>query len=209
MIHDGRQQIVLNAALGFDTYLVMRHGARAASASASRPNAQRLGCYYCNDIVAPADVRRSLLFPFYARLNAERFRTHSPSRTVRSTRCVPSLDRGSLRSRRRLPSSCSCHSCNTRMGAFRTPFALPCLTSFTLSYNTVYTPRRHHPKPPPPPPTTPPTNAQVCSASSHTSSVVSSPNSGRSSSPAPHTTSARGAPRPSCAHTNARALGCS
>lgn len=53
------RQIVLNAALGFDTYLVMRHGARAA-ASASNPNGQRLGCYYCNDIVAPADVRVSL-----------------------------------------------------------------------------------------------------------------------------------------------------
>ena len=52
---------MLNAALGFDTYLVMRHGARAA-ASASHPNAQRLGCYYCNDIVAPADVR---VLPFY------------------------------------------------------------------------------------------------------------------------------------------------
>jgi ubiquitin-like modifier-activating enzyme ATG7 len=47
-------KIVLNAALGFDTYLVMRHGARAAAAAA-HPNAQRLGCYYCNDIVAPAD----------------------------------------------------------------------------------------------------------------------------------------------------------
>jgi ubiquitin-like modifier-activating enzyme ATG7 len=45
-------QIVMNAALGFDTYLVMRHGARAATSSGDR-----LGCYYCNDIVAPADVR--------------------------------------------------------------------------------------------------------------------------------------------------------
>lgn len=44
---------MLNAALGFDTYLVMRHGARA---SASPEDATRLGCYYCNDIVAPADV---------------------------------------------------------------------------------------------------------------------------------------------------------
>jgi len=69
MIHDGQRQIVLNAALGFDTYLVMRHGARASAAlPASRPNGQRLGCYYCNDIVAPADVRLfSLLFHFFAR----------------------------------------------------------------------------------------------------------------------------------------------
>jgi ubiquitin-like modifier-activating enzyme ATG7 len=42
----------MNAALGFDTFLVMRHGARAATSPENR-----LGCYYCNDIVAPADVR--------------------------------------------------------------------------------------------------------------------------------------------------------
>lgn len=46
-------QIVLNSALGFDTYLVMRHGARAKIIPAGH---QRLGCYYCNDVVAPADV---------------------------------------------------------------------------------------------------------------------------------------------------------
>ncbi|CAL1717442.1 unnamed protein product [Somion occarium] len=43
-------KIVMNAALGFDTYLVMRHGARASLSKGTR-----LGCYYCNDIVAPAD----------------------------------------------------------------------------------------------------------------------------------------------------------
>ncbi|KAF8839254.1 E1-like protein-activating [Paxillus ammoniavirescens] len=43
-------KIVLNAALGFDTYLVMRHGARASTSTGTR-----LGCYYCNDIVAPTD----------------------------------------------------------------------------------------------------------------------------------------------------------
>ena len=41
----------MNAALGFDSFLVMRHGARS-----SLSKGQRLGCYYCNDIVAPADV---------------------------------------------------------------------------------------------------------------------------------------------------------
>lgn len=44
-------QIVMNAALGFDSYLVMRHGARS-----SLSKGERLGCYYCNDIVAPSDV---------------------------------------------------------------------------------------------------------------------------------------------------------
>jgi len=33
----------------------MRHGARASS--------PRLGCYYCNDIVAPTDVRQSTFCP--------------------------------------------------------------------------------------------------------------------------------------------------
>lgn len=41
----------MNAALGFDSYLVMRHGPRSSLATGDR-----LGCYYCNDIVAPADV---------------------------------------------------------------------------------------------------------------------------------------------------------
>ncbi|KAF5347909.1 hypothetical protein D9756_010220 [Leucocoprinus leucothites] len=48
-----KNKIVLNAALGFDTFLVMRHGARTSTATPT--NQQRLGCYYCNDIVAPTD----------------------------------------------------------------------------------------------------------------------------------------------------------
>ncbi|RCK58801.1 Ubiquitin-like modifier-activating enzyme ATG7 [Candida viswanathii] len=42
-----KDKIVINAALGFDSYLVMRHG------SLKQP--ERLGCYYCNDVVAPND----------------------------------------------------------------------------------------------------------------------------------------------------------
>ena len=55
--------MVINAALGFDTYLVMRHGARKAKEDINAKVGStegiakgRLGCYYCNDIVAPADV---------------------------------------------------------------------------------------------------------------------------------------------------------
>lgn len=49
-------KIVMNAALGFDTFVVMRHGVRV-----DRARDQELGCYFCNDVVAPADV--SLLCP--------------------------------------------------------------------------------------------------------------------------------------------------
>ncbi|GEQ69289.1 hypothetical protein JCM33374_g2960 [Metschnikowia sp. JCM 33374] len=40
-------KIVINAALGFDSYLVLRHSPLDAP--------DRLGCYYCNDVVAPTD----------------------------------------------------------------------------------------------------------------------------------------------------------
>lgn len=45
-------KIVMNAALGFDTYVVMRHGAEPKDDSDTT-----LGCYFCNDVVAPGDVR--------------------------------------------------------------------------------------------------------------------------------------------------------
>jgi ubiquitin-like modifier-activating enzyme ATG7 len=44
-------KIVLNAALGFDTYVVMRHGLKK-----TQEGEVELGCYFCNDVVAPADV---------------------------------------------------------------------------------------------------------------------------------------------------------
>ena len=49
MIGAAHGKIVINAALGFDAYLVMRHGGALS-------NQHRLGCYFCNDVVAPADV---------------------------------------------------------------------------------------------------------------------------------------------------------
>ncbi|GAA0162154.1 ubiquitin-protein ligase [Lithospermum erythrorhizon] len=68
-------KIAINAALGFDTFLVMRHGAgpfRSIEGSvaeelnsldadmqnlshADMQKGQRLGCYFCNDVVAPQD----------------------------------------------------------------------------------------------------------------------------------------------------------
>ncbi|KAL7424355.1 Autophagy protein 7 [Cryptotrichosporon argae] len=49
-----KAKVVINAALGFDSYLVMRHGA-GGDAEVPPQAGKRLGCYYCNDIVAPAD----------------------------------------------------------------------------------------------------------------------------------------------------------
>ncbi|SPO06638.1 related to APG7 (component of the autophagic system) [Cephalotrichum gorgonifer] len=44
-------KIVLTAALGFDSYVVMRHGAENSEGVA-------LGCYFCNDVVSPSNSMR-------------------------------------------------------------------------------------------------------------------------------------------------------
>ena len=50
VIGKAKKKIVVNAALGFDTFVVMRHGIRLQAHEATE-----LGCYFCNDVVAPAD----------------------------------------------------------------------------------------------------------------------------------------------------------
>lgn len=50
-----KNKIVINAALGFDSYLVMRHGTLEKSQEHPGTEYDRLGCYYCNDVVAPND----------------------------------------------------------------------------------------------------------------------------------------------------------
>ncbi|CAH1793054.1 unnamed protein product [Owenia fusiformis] len=62
-----KRKIVINAALGFDTFLVLRHGlkpppnemeseseASAIPMTSNIPGSQ-LGCYFCNDVVAPGN----------------------------------------------------------------------------------------------------------------------------------------------------------
>ncbi|GFQ84270.1 ubiquitin-like modifier-activating enzyme ATG7 [Trichonephila clavata] len=62
LISASKEKIVVNAALGFDTFLVMRHGFRQFSdasgdnqPSSSLDENYDLGCYFCNDVVAPGN----------------------------------------------------------------------------------------------------------------------------------------------------------
>lgn len=49
VIATAKQKLTINAALGFDSYVIMRYGL-SASGDDGVP-----GCYYCNDVVAPTD----------------------------------------------------------------------------------------------------------------------------------------------------------
>uniref|UniRef100_A0AAZ3R2N0 Ubiquitin-like modifier-activating enzyme ATG7 n=1 Tax=Oncorhynchus tshawytscha TaxID=74940 RepID=A0AAZ3R2N0_ONCTS len=80
VIAASNRKLVVNSALGFDTFVVMRHGLKkpkpcgpgdssdpsSSSSPAQLPAASlfsnipghRLGCYFCNDVVAPGDSTR-------------------------------------------------------------------------------------------------------------------------------------------------------
>lgn len=62
-----KQKTVICSALGFDTFLVMRHGAQSYSEPGPSLHTtplskiipgNHLGCYFCNDVVAPGDSTR-------------------------------------------------------------------------------------------------------------------------------------------------------
>lgn len=49
-------KLVINAALGFDSYVVMRHGVLDNNDNTMEEQTSptpHLGCYFCNDVVAP------------------------------------------------------------------------------------------------------------------------------------------------------------
>jgi ubiquitin-like modifier-activating enzyme ATG7 len=65
----------MNAALGFDTYLVMRHGVKSDDAINFTPDCSdksipgyKLGCYFCNDVTAPGNVST---FPLFEDIRSE------------------------------------------------------------------------------------------------------------------------------------------
>ena len=50
--------------MGFDSFVVMRHGVKRGLPNSEPPSAfmkkmpgNRLGCYFCNDVVAPGGIR--------------------------------------------------------------------------------------------------------------------------------------------------------
>jgi len=60
-----KNKCAMNVALGFDSFVVMRHGdnyslpnkteTKEPSSSSSSSSSLRLGCYFCNDVVGPTD----------------------------------------------------------------------------------------------------------------------------------------------------------
>lgn len=57
-----RNKIAINAALGFDSYTVQRHGTRTEVSDTTpnltiiNPPGKDLGCYFCNDVTQPGNV---------------------------------------------------------------------------------------------------------------------------------------------------------
>lgn len=65
LIAASKRKLVINAALGFDTYLVMRHGVKSDDTVNFTPDCSdksipghKLGCYFCNDVTAPGNSQR-------------------------------------------------------------------------------------------------------------------------------------------------------
>lgn len=64
-------KLAINAALGFDSYTVQRHGTRSNPKPESpdltlqNPVGADLGCYFCNDITQPGNVSHFSVSSFY------------------------------------------------------------------------------------------------------------------------------------------------
>lgn len=49
-------KICVTAAIGFDTFVVMRHGSINKTDNNANNSNEKIGCYFCNDIVSPVDT---------------------------------------------------------------------------------------------------------------------------------------------------------
>lgn len=67
VIGAAKGKLVINAALGYDTFLVVRHGLKTPESDLAKGDAalprhmipgNNLGCYFCNDVVAPGNSTR-------------------------------------------------------------------------------------------------------------------------------------------------------
>lgn len=67
-------KVAINAALGFDSYTVQRHGTRneisdsTPSLTNINPPGKDLGCYFCNDVTQPGNVSYFSLKQFYFKI---------------------------------------------------------------------------------------------------------------------------------------------
>jgi len=55
VVAGAQNKLCVTVALGFDSHLVMRHGVPHHAHDPVLHGNQRLGCYFCNDVVAPRD----------------------------------------------------------------------------------------------------------------------------------------------------------
>jgi hypothetical protein len=88
-------KMCFTAAIGFDTFVAMRHGV----ATPDGPEGRNVGCYFCNDVVAPTNSTKVPSSPHYTRARAHththtRARTHARTHTERErthARCTQLL----------------------------------------------------------------------------------------------------------------------
>lgn len=64
-------KLAINAALGFDSYTIQRHGPRNEISDSSpnlttiNPPGKDLGCYFCNDVTQPGNVSNFVIKIFF------------------------------------------------------------------------------------------------------------------------------------------------
>ncbi|XP_050058926.1 ubiquitin-like modifier-activating enzyme ATG7 isoform X2 [Aphis gossypii] len=54
MLSTLHNKLAITAALGFESYLVLRHGVEVQDVSSGE---KKLGCYFCNDVTAPGNIK--------------------------------------------------------------------------------------------------------------------------------------------------------